>query len=35
MFSGRGLPFEFITQEDALMPEQTNNSTGADVRRRG
>jgi hypothetical protein len=27
--TGRGLPFEFITEEDALMPEETNNSAGA------
>jgi len=33
--TGRGLPFEFITEENALMPEETNNSAGADVRRRG
>lgn len=33
--NGRGLPFEFITEEDALMPEETNNSAGADVRRCG
>jgi hypothetical protein len=35
VYTGRGLPFEFITEEDALMPEETNNSAGADVRRYG
>jgi hypothetical protein len=35
VFSGRGLPFEFITKEDALMPEETNNSAGADIRLHG
>ena len=30
VFNGRGLPFEFITEEDALMPEETNNSAGAE-----
>jgi hypothetical protein len=31
--NGRGLAFEFVTQEDALMPQETNDSAGADVRR--
>ena len=35
VFSGRGLPFEFITEEDTLTPAETNNSAGADVRLRG
>jgi hypothetical protein len=35
VFSGRGLSFEFITEEDALMPEETNNSAGAGVKRYG
>ena len=33
VFNGRGLAFEFITEEDALMPEETNNSAEAGVRR--
>jgi hypothetical protein len=35
VFSGRGLPFEFITEENALMPEEINHSAGVDVRRCG
>ncbi|HUB46475.1 MAG TPA: hypothetical protein VMB73_15955 [Acetobacteraceae bacterium] len=30
--TGRGLAFEFITEEDALTPVETNNAAGADVR---
>jgi hypothetical protein len=35
VFSGRGLPFEFITAEDTLTPVETDNSAGTDARRRG
>jgi hypothetical protein len=35
IFNGRGLAFEFITQEDALMPVETNNTAEVDVRRGG
>jgi hypothetical protein len=33
--TGRGLQFEFITREDALMPEETTGFTEAGVKRRG
>jgi hypothetical protein len=29
IFSGRGLPFEFIAEENALVPEENNNSAPA------
>lgn len=30
--TGRGLAFQFIAEADMLVPEETNNSAGADVR---
>ena len=33
--NGRGLAFEFVTQEDQLVAAETDNSAGADARRHG